>query len=168
MDATCHVHLVSPRPQSQWIGVAIEGMTMLRTWCFEKNHIKLIITCFLHMPEWYEEVWIRMIALKKAFYLRDVHIWWLLYPFSSLRRFISNSPIVLHHTILRNVCLAYEWFQWQRQGSWSQRLAIWFVQILIELTKSCVFHYEKQEKLICHWLEVSDLFSDQYTSIVPL
>ena len=46
-----------------------------------------------------------IIALEKAFFLREGHIWWLLYPFSSLRRFISNSPIVLHHGwIWRTVC----------------------------------------------------------------
>ena len=88
------------------IRVAIEGVTMLRTWCFKKSHTKLIFTCFLHMLEWHEEVWIRIIALEKAFFLIDGHLWWFLYHFSSLRRFISNSPIVLHHAIWRTVCLS--------------------------------------------------------------
>ena len=86
----------------------------------------------------------------------------IVYPFSSLRRFISNSPIVLHHAIWRTV-LIIGWFQWQRQGSWSQRLTNWFVQILKELTKSRVFfkvstRYEKQEKWICHRREVNNFF----------
>ena len=72
------------------IRVVIEGVTMLRTWCFKKSHTKLIFTCFLHMLEWYEEVWIRIIALEKAIFLRDGHIWWFLYS-------DSNSDSCIQH-----------------------------------------------------------------------
>ena len=63
------------------IRMAIEVVTILRTWCFKKSHIKLFFICFLHKLEWYEEVWIRIIALEKAFFFLRGHIWWFLYPF---------------------------------------------------------------------------------------
>ena len=48
---------------------------MLRIWYFKKSHTKLVFTCFMHMLEWYEEVWIRIVVLQKALFLREGHIW---------------------------------------------------------------------------------------------
>ena len=73
------------------IRVAIQGVTMFRIRYFKKSHTKLIFTCFLHMLGWYEEVWIRIVALEKAFFWEKVIYGYFYYTFSSLRRFISDS-----------------------------------------------------------------------------
>ena len=116
------------------IRVAIEGVTMLRTWCFKKSHIKLIFTYFLHMLEWYEEVWIRIFSERRSYMVIFI-------PFFIVTAFhlkFTHCSTTCH---MKDCVFIIEWFQWQRQWSWSQRLAIWFVQILKELTKSCFFFF---------------------------
>ena len=143
--------------------MAIEGVTILRNWCSKKSHINLILSCYLHILEWYEEVWIRIIALEKALFLREGHTWWFLYPFSSWWRFISNSPNVLHHAIYEGLCV----YHWMIPMTGSRKLISTFSNLIYSDTKridkSCVFkkmstRYEKQEKWICHWIEVNSFF----------
>ena len=54
------------------IRVAIQGVTMLRIWCFKKSHTKLFFTCFWYMLEWYEAVRTRIVALEKALFWEKV------------------------------------------------------------------------------------------------
>ena len=50
----------------------VQGETILRIWCFNNCHTKLIFTCLLHMLVWHEEVWMRNIALKEHYFWEDV------------------------------------------------------------------------------------------------
>ena len=102
----CAICLSRMLSNAQDIRVAIECVTMLRTWCFKKSHTKLIFICFLHMLELVWRIVNKNNCSRENIFLRDGHICWFLYHFSSLRRFISNSPIVLHHAVRRTMCLS--------------------------------------------------------------
>ena len=59
-----------------------------------KSHTKLIFTCFLHKLGWHEEVWISIVALEKAFFLREGHIWWFYSPFHRYGVSFQIDPLI--------------------------------------------------------------------------
>ena len=121
------------------IRVAIEGVTMLRTWCFKKSHIKLIFTCFFAYAGVVWRSVNKNYCSRESIFSERRSYMVIFIPFFIITAFHLKFTHCSTSCHMKDCVFIIEWFQWQRQWSWSQRLAIWFVQILKELTKSCVF-----------------------------
>ena len=110
---------------------------MMRIWCFNKSHTKLIFNCFLHMLEWYEEVWMRIVTLMKKAFLWEKVMYGDFYTL--FHRYDVSFQIhpLFYIRPYKGLCVYHRMILILHQASWSQCLVIWFVQILKELTKVC-------------------------------
>ena len=141
---------------------------MMRIWCSNKSHTKLIFNCLLHMLEWYEEVWMRIVTLKKKAFLWENVMYGDFYTLFH-RYDISFQIHPLFYIRPYKWLCVYHWvILILHQASWSQCLVIWFVQILKELTKVCASKKCRpiMKKNECHRTEVNHFsFSKQCPSL---
>ena len=138
---------------------------MLWIWCFKKSHIKLIFTCFLHMLEWHEEVWIRIVVSRLLFSRK---------PFSERRSYMAIFISLFIVTVFYFKFIHYSTschkglcvYHWMILMTASRKLISMFSNLICSDTKridkmmcfskNCRRITENRKKWICHWIEVNN------------